>query len=167
MQPEIVIDYLQADIDGVMTVETFALPDGIGEGDHIVVGDHDAEPAVARVLDVGPDRTVPAGKGPHLLEFLKPETLHNEGHTMATSQRSREIASEDRFRRHLRDQLVQQIRERDLDVDQLADTVGMLPSGAQALMARRDWTLGTCLRVADSLDVEVRPSLERRDASAD
>lgn len=58
MNPEIIIDYMQADIDGVMTVETAELPDDIDVGDHIVVGDHDAEAAVARVLETGPDRTV-------------------------------------------------------------------------------------------------------------
>ncbi len=83
---------------------------------------------------------------------------------MATGQGSHAIVSEEQFRRLLRDQLVQQIHDRELDVDQLAETIGMLPSGAQALMARRDWTLRTCLRVAQSLDVDVRPRLERRDA---
>lgn len=58
MKPEMIIDYMQADIDGVITVDTAELPDGITVGGHILVGDHDAEPAVARVLDVGPDRTV-------------------------------------------------------------------------------------------------------------
>lgn len=57
MQPETIIDYMQIDIDGVITVETVELPDGVTAGDHVVVGDHGAEPAVARVLDVGPDRT--------------------------------------------------------------------------------------------------------------
>lgn len=58
MKPEMIIDYMQADIDGVITVETAELPRDIGVGDHILVGDHDAEPAVARVLDIEPDRTL-------------------------------------------------------------------------------------------------------------
>lgn len=58
MKPDIIIDYMQADIDGVITVETANLPDGTNVSDHIVVGDHDAESAVARILEVGPDRTV-------------------------------------------------------------------------------------------------------------
>lgn len=58
MKPELIIDYMQTDIDGVITVDTAELPDGIGVGDHILVGDHDAELGVARVLDLGPDRTV-------------------------------------------------------------------------------------------------------------
>ena len=43
-----------------------------------------------------------------------------------------------------------------------SDMVGLLPSGAQALMARRDWSLAMCLRVAESLDVEVHPSVAPR-----
>ena len=49
---------MQADIDGVITVDTAKLPDGTNVGGHIVVGDDDAEPAVARILEVGRDRTV-------------------------------------------------------------------------------------------------------------
>jgi NADPH-dependent ferric siderophore reductase len=57
MKPDIIIDYMQADIDGVITVETAKLPDGTKVSGHIVVGDDDAEPAVARILEVGPERT--------------------------------------------------------------------------------------------------------------
>ena len=58
MKPDIIIDYMQADVDGVITVETAKLPDGTNVSGHIVVGDYDAEPAVARILEVGRDRTV-------------------------------------------------------------------------------------------------------------
>lgn len=56
-QPDIILDYMQADVDGFITVDSADLPDGTTENDHIVVGDHDAEPAVARVLEIRPDRT--------------------------------------------------------------------------------------------------------------
>ena len=56
-RPEIIIDYMQADVDGSITVDTAELPDGTNEHDHVVVGDHDAEPAVARVLEIRSDRT--------------------------------------------------------------------------------------------------------------
>lgn len=72
------------------------------------------------------------------------------------------VTSEDRFRRALREQLVARIEEQQLDIDELAERVGMLPSGAQALMGRHDWTLRTCLRVAESLGVDVRPTVEDR-----
>jgi NADPH-dependent ferric siderophore reductase len=57
LKPDIIIDYMQADVDGFITVDTTDLPEGTKEHDHIVVGDHDAEPAVARVLEIGSDRT--------------------------------------------------------------------------------------------------------------
>lgn len=58
MKPEVIIDYMRADIDGVITVKTADLPDGTNVSDHIVVGDYDAEPAVARILEIRADRTV-------------------------------------------------------------------------------------------------------------
>lgn len=57
MKPDVIIDYMQADIDGVITVKTADLPDGTAVSDHIVVGDYDAAPAVARVLEIRSDRT--------------------------------------------------------------------------------------------------------------
>ena len=57
VKPDIVIDYMQADVDGLITVDTADLPADTNENDHIVVGDDDAEPAVARVLEVRTDRT--------------------------------------------------------------------------------------------------------------
>jgi hypothetical protein len=73
-----------------------------------------------------------------------------------------DVVREDRFRRQLRDELVEHMRERELEEQDIADLVGLLPSGAEALMARRDWSLAMCLRVADSLDVEVHPSVAPR-----
>lgn len=73
-----------------------------------------------------------------------------------------DVVREDRFRRQLRDELVHHMQERDLDEGAIAEMVGLLPSGAQALMARRDWSLAMCLRVAESLDVEVHPSVAPR-----
>jgi len=54
---DVIIDFMQADVDGFITIDTADLPAGTNEGSHIVVGDDDAEPAVARVLDIGTDRT--------------------------------------------------------------------------------------------------------------
>ncbi len=55
MKPDIIIDYMQLDVDGFITVDTADLPSGTDEGDHIVVGDHDAESAVARVVEIRSD----------------------------------------------------------------------------------------------------------------
>lgn len=81
---------------------------------------------------------------------------------MPVAEREDRTSREDRFRRALRDQLVVRVEELQLDIDELAEAVGMLPTGAQALLARRDWTLRTCLHVADSLGVDVHPMLEHR-----
>ena len=56
-KPDIIIDYMQADVDGFITIDTSYLPAGTKVNDHIVVGDHDAEPAVARVLEIRTART--------------------------------------------------------------------------------------------------------------
>ena len=56
-EPEIIIDYMQAGLDGFITIDTADLPDGTNEQDHLVVGDHDAESAVARVVEIGRERT--------------------------------------------------------------------------------------------------------------
>jgi len=76
--------------------------------------------------------------------------------------RQDDVVREDRFRRQLRDELVDHMRERDLEARDIANLVGLLPSGAEALMARRDWSLAMCLRVAESLDIEVHPSVAPR-----
>ena len=73
-----------------------------------------------------------------------------------------DVVREDRFRRQLRDELVHHMQERELKEGEIAQMVGLLPSGAQALMARRDWSLAMCLRVAESLDIEVHPSVAPR-----
>ncbi len=57
LKPDIIIDFMQADVDGYSTVATAELPAGIKEHDHIVVGDFDADPAVARVLEIQGGRT--------------------------------------------------------------------------------------------------------------
>lgn len=49
---------MQTDGDGMITVAAKELPDGAAEHRHIVVRDHDAEPAVARVLEVQSGRAV-------------------------------------------------------------------------------------------------------------
>lgn len=56
-EPDVTIDYMQIDLDGVITIKTADLPDGADASDHIIVRDHDAEPAVARVLEIDQDRT--------------------------------------------------------------------------------------------------------------
>lgn len=74
---------------------------------------------------------------------------------------------EDRFRRALRDELMTRLRERGIDATEFAEMTGLLPAGAHALMERKDWSLSTCLRVADSLDVEILPRVsDREDAPA-
>lgn len=69
---------------------------------------------------------------------------------------------EDRFRRALRDELMARLQERSIDVATFAEMTGLLPAGAHALMERKDWSLSTCLRVAESLDVEVLPQVSDR-----
>lgn len=106
----------------------------------------------------------PGCQAAHLPQRRTADRDTQEEQTMTTTERHVAVSSEIRFRRALRDQLVSTIEGRNMSIDQLAQTVGMLPSGAQALMARGDWTLRTCLRVAESLGVDVHPKLEHRDA---
>jgi hypothetical protein len=71
-KPDIIIDYMQVAADGFITVATTDLPAGTNEGDHIVVGDYDAKPAVARVLEIRADKTsilvLPTAERAELLE---------------------------------------------------------------------------------------------------
>lgn len=83
---------------------------------------------------------------------------------MTVVERQDHTSREDRFRRELRDQLVGRIEERQLELEEFAEAVGMLPTGAQALLSRRDWTLRTCLHVAESLGIDIRLMLECRDS---
>lgn len=49
---DVMIDFMRADLAGYITVRADKLPVGVDVNDYLVVGDTDAEPAVARVIDV-------------------------------------------------------------------------------------------------------------------
>lgn len=61
------------------------------------------------------------------------------------------------FRKGLRDAIVQEIERRGLDTGALAEVLGMLPSGAHALLERDNWNLQTSMRVAHALNIRVEP----------
>jgi hypothetical protein len=54
--------------------------------------------------------------------------------------------------------------ERDkLTKEQLADKLGILPVGAEVLLAREDWSLDTAFRVAEAVGLEIKVSVEPGD----
>jgi hypothetical protein len=65
------------------------------------------------------------------------------------------------FYRSLRDAVVSEIDRRSLDADSVAEIVGMLPSGAAALLQREVWPVETALRVAGALGLRIEPRAER------
>ncbi len=56
MTPDIALDFMRADLAGHVTVRANKLPADIEANDCVVVGDDDAESAVARVLEIADGR---------------------------------------------------------------------------------------------------------------
>jgi ribosome-binding protein aMBF1 (putative translation factor) len=73
------------------------------------------------------------------------------------------VETEERaFERELRTRIMQEIESLGLSAEDVAQRTGMLPSGVDALFQRRSWPLPVAFRVARGLDLEIRPSLDRR-----
>lgn len=66
-----------------------------------------------------------------------------------------------RVQKTLRELVKSEIDKRQLSVDDVAKTLDLLPSGAQALLERQVWSIETALRVAERLwvdmEIEIRP----------
>jgi len=50
--PDVMIDFMRADLSGHISVQADKLPEGTRVQSYVTVGDVDAEPAVAHVLEV-------------------------------------------------------------------------------------------------------------------
>lgn len=56
--------------------------------------------------------------------------------------------------RELRARIEEEIRKRQITHEQMAKELDLLPSGAQALMERKEWSIEIALRIAQCLKVE-------------
>lgn len=72
------------------------------------------------------------------------------------------LSGEREFEVALRESIMREIDERGLTPETVAQETGMLPSGVDALFARRAWPLPTALRVAHGLGLEIRPEVASR-----
>jgi hypothetical protein len=62
----------------------------------------------------------------------------------------------------LKDTIMEEIKRLDLDNVQLADRLGLLPSGVELLINRDYWSIETGLRIAEALNLGIELSVERR-----
>lgn len=56
IEPDVRVDYMRADIDGFVAISASKLPEDVEAHQCIVVGDDDAQPRVARVVEIAGDR---------------------------------------------------------------------------------------------------------------
>jgi hypothetical protein len=59
-------------------------------------------------------------------------------------------------RSYLREQICARIAKDNVTPDQLAERLGLLPVGAEVLLARDEWSLDTALRIAEAVGLEVK-----------
>lgn len=57
--------------------------------------------------------------------------------------------------RSLREAILEQVLIRDLDNNEIAKCLGLLPVGAEVLLNKKSWSLETCFRFADALGMRV------------
>jgi predicted XRE-type DNA-binding protein len=74
---------------------------------------------------------------------------------MAEISKIRRQLSDYEVEEQIRLQIMQEIERRSLDIRQVADALGMLPSGASLLMERRSWPLELGVRIARELGLRV------------
>lgn len=67
---------------------------------------------------------------------------------------------ENEMREKLRQIVIQEIKRRGLDKNQLAEKLGLLPSGADLLISRDSWSLEKGLRIAEALNMKVDLKVE-------
>jgi plasmid maintenance system antidote protein VapI len=60
----------------------------------------------------------------------------------------------------VRDAALKEIARRSLTVDEIAELLNIMPTGASVLLKRADWALDTALRIAEALDVDVRFAIQ-------
>ena len=51
--------------------------------------------------------------------------------------------------------VLEELKQRNVDKDKLADLLDLYPSGAGALLAETTWSLETAIRVADALNIDI------------
>lgn len=73
---------------------------------------------------------------------------------------SRPASVELNVQRKLRALIEEEIQKRHLNTKGLAKRLDLLPSGAQALMERKTWSIETTLRVAERLNIQMNIELK-------
>jgi hypothetical protein len=56
VEPDVRVDYMRADVDGFVVIDASELPAGARAHQCIVVGDDDAQPRVARIVEIAGER---------------------------------------------------------------------------------------------------------------
>lgn len=78
---------------------------------------------------------------------------------MQLEQSDRSLAIRSDLERRIREQLEQN----EVTAEQLAEKLGLLPVGAEVLLAREDWSLDTAFRIAEAIGLDI--SIRVRDVS--
>jgi predicted transcriptional regulator len=62
----------------------------------------------------------------------------------------------------LRREIEKEVARRELDYDDVAELLGVMPVAVEALFSRQVWPLGVCVRVASALGLDVRIDVQAR-----
>lgn len=63
----------------------------------------------------------------------------------------------------VREAVLREVENRGLSVDEIAELLGIMPTGATVLMKRSQWPIEVALRIAEALDVDVKFAIQERD----
>ena len=63
---------------------------------------------------------------------------------------------EQQVQKQLRDAVIKELKARQLTNREVADLLDLLPSGAETLLSRNTWPIEISLRVAESLQMNVK-----------
>lgn len=60
----------------------------------------------------------------------------------------------------VREAVLREVERRGLTVDEIAELLNIMPTGASVLLKRPDWAIDVALRIAEALDVDVRFAIQ-------
>jgi plasmid maintenance system antidote protein VapI len=64
----------------------------------------------------------------------------------------------------LKEAVSREIDRRNLTIEEIAELLNIMPTGANVLLKRSNWSIDVALRIAEALNVDVRFAIEEGDS---